>query len=358
MNTYGDIGNATAGWLFMRLLARALTVQVFEQFALQATIPQNQTRVAQFQRLVPFPAATTPLTEGVPPDPDEIDYETITKVVQQYGGWFKITDVVDYHSKQNVLGHGVDLQGDQIALTIEKIYWDVLTHGTNIAYGGGKTSRTALTGVPNMPATSDTLKYTDVRAIERQLAAQKAKHITEILGPSENYETWSVDAAYVAITHTDLYSNTLADLASTVNASQDGFKKVADYGTRETISPHEKGTYSETRWICSQEATPWRGAGADANAAAQGAFQTSAKVGDATKMAFDVYPVVAFGQEAYGGISLWGKSSVLPFVKNPDNSYSGDPLGQVGYASWKIPAFAALILNQNWLRRFECVAGL
>lgn len=351
MNTYGDIGNATAGWLFMRLLARALTVQVYEQFAMQATIPQNQTRVAQFQRLVPFPAATTPLTEGVPPDPDEITYETVSRVVQSYGSWFKITDQVDYHSKQNVLGHGVDLQGDQIALTFEKIYHDVLTHGTNVQYGGKQTARTNLDD-------SDALSHTDLRAAERLLAAQKAKHVTEILGPGPNYETWSVDAAYVAICHTDLYSNTLVDIASTKNAAQDGFKKVADYGTREPISPHEKGTYSELRFICSQEASPWRGAGATAAAGKQALWQNSAKPSAPSQKGFDVYPIVCFGQEAYGGIALRGKSAVLPFVKNPDNSHSGDPLGQVGYASWKVPAFAALILNQNWHRRIEVPAAL
>ena len=345
MNTYGDIGNATAGWLFTLLLARAITVQVLEMFAMQATIPPNQTRVAQFQRLVPFPAATTPLTEGVPPDPDEVTYETISVVVQRFGGWAKITDVVDDHSKQNVLGHIVDLQGDQIALTREMIHWDTMRSGTNVAYGGGKAVRTGLDKTAVLTAGV-------LDAIDRLLSSLKAKHITEILGPGLNYETYSVDAGYVGVTHTDL-KTTLKGLAGTAGATRDGFTKVADYGTREAISPHEYGTYSEVRMIVSPELKPWRGAGAETQAGDQAGYQNSAKVGDPTKKGYDVYPLVVFGQQAYGSIALRGRNAIMPFVKNPNSSYTGDPLGQVGYASWKMPAFATLILNQSWMRRAE-----
>lgn len=184
MNTYGDIGNATAGWLFTRLLSRAITVQVLEMFAMQATIPPNQKKVAQFQRLVPFPAATTSLTEGVPPDPDEVTYETISVIVQRFGRWAKITDVVDDHSKQNVLGHIVELQGDQIALTRELIHFDTMRSGTNVAYGGNATSRATL-------EKGDVLTAVKLDAIDRLLSSLKAKHITEILSPGLDYAPFS-----------------------------------------------------------------------------------------------------------------------------------------------------------------------
>ena len=350
MNTYDQIGNAHEGWLFMRLLSHALPVLVYEQFALHADLPENQTRLAQFQRLKPFPDATAPLVEGTPPAGNEMEYETVNVVVQSYGAWVPITDQVDYHSLQNVLGHAVGLQGEQIGSTIDAIYHDVLTHGSNVAYGGGQTAR-------NLLDQTDALNVQLLRAMERQLMAVKTPFVNSILGPGPGYESYAVDAGYISICHTDLYSNTLVDLASTVNPSQDGFKRIADYGTREPISPHEMGTYSHSRFICTPQHEPWRGQGATAPAGQQTSWQNSPQVTNPSNRAFDVYPILMFGREAYGGIAFRG-DNLKTFVKNVDNSNIADPIGQKGYAAWKLRAMAAAILNQPRIRRAEVPAAL
>ena len=78
MVNYGNIGNATAGWYSRRLLRHATPDLVLERFSQRHQMPQNETQIIEFRRSNPFSPATTPLTEGVTPEPGDFSYETIS----------------------------------------------------------------------------------------------------------------------------------------------------------------------------------------------------------------------------------------------------------------------------------------
>ncbi len=136
LNTYGDIGNATAGWYSRKLLSHAMPVIILERFGLTKPLPKKQTKVIEFRRSQPFQPKTIPLVEGVTPQGSDFGYDTISAQIQQYGDWVGITDVVQDTSKDDVLRDIVERQGEQAGETREALTWGIVRAGTNVQYGG------------------------------------------------------------------------------------------------------------------------------------------------------------------------------------------------------------------------------
>ena len=66
------------------LLENARPNLVHNQFGEQHTVPAGNGKVIQFNGQNPYPAATTPLEEGITPAPNLIDYRKITAELNQY----------------------------------------------------------------------------------------------------------------------------------------------------------------------------------------------------------------------------------------------------------------------------------
>ena len=333
LNTYGDIGNATAGYYSKKLLRHAMPVIILERYGLTKPMPRNQTKIIQFRRSNPFTPATVPLAEGVTPAGSDFSYDTITVQIQQYGDWAGLTDVVQDTSKDSVLRDMAERQGEQIGETREALTWDVVRAGTSVSYGGAITSRATVNNTSLLTA--------DVqRRVVSQLHQQKAKKFLRVLKGSPNYETFAIEPSYVCVGHTDVLP-TIRDLKG-ANAN-DTFTTVARYGaSMKVTSPHEYGNFEEVRYVLSPDLDPFRGGGA--------AYSGTDYRGDGTN--YDVYPLLFLGRDSFGCIALRGKSAVKPMVLNPGTARGGDPMGQRGTIAWKF-WFACKVLNEAWQRRLE-----
>ncbi len=339
MNTYGDIGNATAGWYSRRLLSHAIPVLVLERFGLTKVLPPNETKVIEFRRSQPFTPATIPLVEGVTPDGSDFGYDTVTAQVVQYGDYSGLTDVVKDTSRDQVLRDMAVRQGEQIGETREALTWAVLRNGTSVRYAGSKTARGALDKTAVLDVKLQRSCVTDLRR-------NKAKKFTSILAGSDKFESYAVEACYVGVSNTDIMSH-VRNLKGVIDA--DSFVPVARYGSQRPLSPHEAGSFEEVRYILSPDLSPFKGAGAAAGDDAAKFRVTGGK--------FDVYPVLYLGREAFGCIPLRGKGAVRPMVLNPNVPRGGDPLGQRGTIAWKM-WFACKVLNEAWMRRAETVCSI
>ena len=345
MNTYGTIGNKIAGWYARRLLEHAIPVIVLEKFAKVKQLPRNATKVIEFRRSVPFADATTPLQEGITPDGAQFSYEDVGVEMRQYGDWSTITDQIDDFSKDDVLGDIAQMQGEQIASTRESLTWDIVRSGTMKRYAGGVAGRINV---------DDTSLFTasEARRIVVDLQRQKARKITRILGAGSGYETYPTEAAYIAVTHTDLgpeLRDIHSDVAGSVQVNH--LVQVSAYGTGNAISENELGRFEDIRYVTSPDLDPFYGAGE------VGAGNANVrKSGTGSTAAVDVYPTVVFGNNSFGCVVLRGKGSVMPVVMNPNVPRGGDPLGQRGWAGWKM-YFACLILNEAWIMRVESAAA-
>lgn len=323
MTSYGDINQRTAAWAATVMLKHAEPVLILQKFGASKPMPKNKANQVKFRRPVPFAAETAPLVEGVTPAAQQMTYEDVVATLAQYGKPIVITDVVQDLAEDPVMKDASMLAGEQAALTTEMVTYGVIKAGTSVFYSNG-TVRTAV----NTP-----ISLNKQRAVTRSLKAQKAKKITTILDASPKFKTSAIEAAYVAVAHTDLEAD-IRGLA--------GFTPCAEYGSRKMLCAEEIGTVEDVRYVLSPELGPFQAGGS--------ATLNGMVADDATNV--DVYPVLYIGREAFGTVPLKGGHSITPMVINPGTPSKSDPLGQRGYVSWKT-WHCAVILNQSWMARLE-----
>jgi hypothetical protein len=230
--TYGDINQRTAAFAAADMLRHSEPWLILSKMGMTKPLPKNKAETMKFRRPIPLAAATTPVVEGVTPTAQKISYEDVSVTLKQYGRPIEITDKVTELSEDPVMDTATMLAGEQAGATIEQVLYGILRAGTNVFYANGA-SRSAVNTV---------LTLNKQRAVTRALAAQKALKITRMLKSGPEYGVSAVEAAYVAVAHTDLDSD-IRNLT--------GFIPVAKYGSRPSsrcaISSRRTSTRSLTR---------------------------------------------------------------------------------------------------------------
>ena len=338
--SYGDISPAVAAYSVVRMLKRAMPYLHFEKFGQVYPLPTNSTNTAKFRRYFLsgatgaagtgtgsffVPVATTPLVEGVTPQGSKLANQDYTVTLKQYGDYVTITDVVQDTHTDSVLQQATDILGEQAALTVETLRFNILKAGTNLFRANSVAARNLIITAPSVG---------DMRRVATSLNRQNAKKITQVVASTADYNTKSVEAAYMAVCHPDLESD-LRGLS--------GFKPVADYGPHTTPFEGEIGSFEQIRFLTSTVVAPYADLGG--TAVTNGLRYTTANT------ACDVYPILVFGRDAYGIVPLKGKSAMTPMVVNPKPA-AGDPLAQRGTVGWKLWT-ETVILQQAWMAVLE-----
>jgi len=325
MTTKSDssgISQRTNVYAERKMLEHAMPTMILEKFATSKPMPTNKSATIKFRRPITFTASDTPLVEGVTPTATAFAYEDVSVSLKQYGQVVEITDVIEDLHEDPVLNDASEQCGDNIGRTMEALNFGVVRAGTAVVYANGS-ARTDVNTI---------ITLGKQRAIIRALKTQKAKKITKILSASQAYGTSSIEAAYVAVGHTDL-ENDIRGLA--------GFIPVASYGNRSVICPEEIGAVEDVRYILSADLGSWADGGG-----AKGLMEST------TGTSADVYPVIYFGENAFGNVALRGHGAVSPSIIPVGLKTKEDPLGQRGVVGWKA-YHASLILNQAWMQRLE-----
>lgn len=324
------------------MLKYAIPVEVLGMTGEQSQMPRNMGMTTVYRRWIPFGGALTnsntinrwsvdpaahQLSEGIPPDADTLVPQDITVALQEYGCLYSLSNRTEDLYEDDVSGAMKKQCGLRIGLVREMIRWGTLKAGTNAYYVGGS-SRAAVNGK---------ISLNILRRIARTLRANHAAMVTDILAPAALFNTSSVEAAYLVFVHTDAIAD-VRDLPD--------FTKVADYGSRKTVSPHEIGTCEEFRFVCSPELNSYANAGAAVGTT--GMFST----GNST---IDVYPFVVCGENAWGQVALRGEDSLDPTYIPPSQKTKDDPLGQKGYVGASF-YMNCVRTNEGWMA--VCEAGV
>ena len=340
MLSYGDISPAVAAYSVVRMLKRAMPYLQLEKFGQVYPLPTNSTQTAKFRRYFLsgatgaagsgsgnffYPVATTALTEGVTPAGNTLSNQDYTATLAQYGDFITISDVIlDTHT-DDVLQNATDILGEQAAQTVETLRFNVLKAGVNVFYAN------AVAGRANVVAA---IALSDQRRVTTALNRQNAKKISSVVASTPDYNTKSVEAAYMAVCHPD---------CETDIRTMAGFKPTADYGPHISPMEGEIGSVEQTRYLGSTILAPFADAGG-----AKGAMRST------TGVNADVYPILMFGRDAFGIVPLKGKSAMTPMVVNPKPA-PGDPLAQRGTVGWKLYT-TTIILQDAWMARLEVAA--
>ena len=269
--------------------------------------------------------ATTPLVEGVTPSGSRLANQDYTVTLAQYGDYVTITDVIEDTHTDPVLAQATDILGEQAAVTVETLRFNVLKAGTNVYRGNAVANRTDII---------TKIALADQRRVTTGLNRQNARKITQVVASSADFNTKSVEASYMAVCHPDLETDI---------RSMTGFKAVADYGPHTTPFEGEIGSVEQVRYLTSTVIAPWADAG--------GTAVTNSLRYTTANTACDVYPILFFGRDAFGIVPLKGKSSMTPMVVNPKPA-PGDPLAQRGTVGWKLWT-STVILQEAFMARLE-----
>jgi len=285
----------------MTLIDEAGPYLVHDQFGQKRPIPKNGGKKIEFRKYASFPKALTPLTEGVTPDGRKLSVTTIEAEVSQYGDYVTLSDVLDLTAIDNNVVEATRLCGRQAGLTLDTVTRNVLQSGTNVFYGGGKTSRKTLT-------VEDRLTVKEVKKIVAFLKANNAPKI---------------NGSYVAIIHPYAAHDLMSD-PEWIDAHK--------YATPENIYEGEIGKVAGVRFIETSEAAVYKDGTCPDGLA--------------------VFGCLFIADGAYGITEITG-GGLQTIIKQLGSSGVSDALNQRSSVGWKAIKTAE-ILVEAYLVRFEC----
>ncbi len=307
MNIPEEVGNV----YIKEHLLMAVPNTVYDLFAKPLRIDKRSgTNFVKTRRYECLNPATTPLTEGQTPTGSKAVVKTIEKKLQQFGDFIRFTDRVKEESLDDLLLDLSGVLGTQRGETRDLLCQNELMQGTNVVYGGGKTSRTAL-------ADGDVATEEMLNKMEETLKMNKAKKITSMISATDRVSTVPVNACFVSFVS--------VNVAFQIKALPK-FVPVEKYSSTTTILEGEIGKHGDIRFIESNN--------------------TEAITGGSV----DVEQFVVIGRDAYGTIETDAGDNKL-IIKNLGEN-GDDPLDQRGSAGWKEDN-AFLRLNEAWIVRGE-----
>ena len=278
---------------------------VHDQFGQKRPIPAGRGKTIEFRKVSPLPVSTTPLTEGVTPESQQLTISTVEAPVQQYGGYVELSDMVVLTAIDNNLVIAAKQLGAQAGKTLDAITREVLAGGTNVQYAEGQvTERNQLVG-----GKAEGNHYLTVDAVRRAVRTLK-KQDAEPIGDS-----------FIGIIHPDVAYDLMSD-PKWVN--------VKSYSDPDGIYEGEIGKIENVRFVETSEAKVFEGAGADGR---------------------DVYATLILGDNAYGTTEIEGGGLTI-IVKQLGSGGASDPLDQRASVAWKATK-AAVRLQEAYMVRIE-----
>lgn len=293
LQQFGDVMNATTSattgnnlspemktFYDKNLIRLAEPYLVHDRFGQEKPIPRGNGKTIEFRRFSKLPKALTPLTEGVAPDGQALNVTAITATVQQYGGFVKVTDLLQLTAIDPIITEATELIAQQAGRTLDTVVREVLNGGSQVQYAEGQVaSRASLTA-------SHLLTVKAIRMAVRTLKGQDAPMI---------------DGSYIGIIHPDIAFDLMSD------SKWEDWQK---YTSPEHMYNNEIGRIAGVRFVESTEAKIFEGAGASG---------------------IDVYSTLIFGANAYGRTSIQG-GGLETIIKSKEQA--GGPLNQystIGY---------------------------
>ncbi len=366
---------------------------VHAKFGQSKPIPKGSGKTIEFRRFSPLPKAMKPLTEGVTPKGNRLNVTTVESVVEQYGDYITLSDMLTLSAIDNVIVETQNVLGDQAGRTLDTVIREKINAGTNVQYGDGKADRNVLVG--GQETGND---YLSVAAVKKAVATLKRNNAQPIK-----------DGCYVAIIHPDVandltsdpewkavkqnvdpkdwYNGTIGKIHGVVFVESTEAKifRAAPLRNMANIKTGDPESLTVAAVSGKNITVAEEIAAADATALAEKAVQingfdytvASATVGEAGtakitvnedlsptvtagsiiypagagKDGRDIYSTLFIGQNAYGVTNITG-GGLETIIKQKGSAGTGDPLDQRSTVGWKATQTAE-ILSPEFMVRVE-----
>lgn len=140
-------------WFKAEVLERSERYQVFPRYGMQVKLPSGQGDTVQFVRYNRPGAPSETLEEGVTPDGQDVTVSEITATVDQWGGYFTLSDKAILQTFHGPFEQVAELAAEQWGIVRDRECQRVLRRGTNDYYANSRASRSALTATDYMTTT-------------------------------------------------------------------------------------------------------------------------------------------------------------------------------------------------------------
>lgn len=388
LQKYADVMNATTSnitgndlspemktFYDKNLIRLAEPYLVHDRFGQERPIPQGSGKTIEFRRFSKLPKALTPLTEGVAPDGQALNVTALTATVNQYGGYVKVTDMLQLAAIDPVITEATELIAQQAGRTLDTIVREVLNGGTQVQYGEGTVSaRHSLTS----GTASHLLTVKAVRMAVRTLKAQDAPtydgNYIGIIHPNVAFDlmsdsTWVDWQKYTSPEH--MYNNEIGKIANVrfVESTEAKIFQAEDLAS-DSATLKVNGQVSSGRTINFDGGTVESSAlvgrklliggniyEVTANTASAITVKTAISTtiaddadiypGEAGAAGADVYSTLIFGANAFGRTSIQG-GGLETIIKSKEQA--GGPLNQYSTVGWKATKTAERLIEEYMVR--------
>lgn len=394
LTTDSGLSSSVVTYYDRKLIKNAKPRLVHQRFGQKRQIPKNNGKSVNFRKFEIFPAATTPISEGVTPDGRALDMTSVTAELKQYGDYVAGSDVLDLNAIDQVLDETFELLGDQAGLTLDHITRDIIHQGSSVQYANSKLMRNQLTS-------TDVLTSDEIKKAVRTLKRNKAKpfirngrpYYVAIIDQDSAYdlmcdEQWQRVAEYQnAEKIEDGEIGKLFGVVFVETPEAKRFECTEFVKNHDTLTINSYVDSSKTIYIKETLTTPEANAligreiivksvdgeqyattkivGAVSGAIGNGNIQIEDALAFTpvkNDIIFDancglentpVNSTIIFGKDAFGVVDIEGEDTFKTIFKPKGSAGTGDPLDQRWTAGWKASGFTAAILQDLWMVRIE-----
>ena len=390
LNSLGnDLSPEMKTYYDMRLLDYAQAQLVHDQFGQKRPIPKNGGKTIEFRSFTPLAKALTPLTEGVTPSGNQLDVQTITATVAQYGDYICQSDVLELTALDNTILEATKLLGRQAGLTLDTITRNAIVAGTNVMYAptwsGTPLAENAVTSRGALDKTA-VLTVDLVEQVATELRAQNAPTINgdyvcilhpyvaydlkrdpDWRKPHEYVDTDNIYAGeigkiggvrFVASTEAKIFrGDDLLSTARALTAAATTSSAITSLNVSETLVAHAlKDRYININGVTAKVTDNTTSAISFASTDFGSITSGTTKIypGEGGKAGISVFACLFFGDGAYGVTEVSG-GGLQTIVKQKGSAGTADPLDQRSSVGWKALKTAEILLP-SYLIRVECAS--
>ena len=332
--TYGKrMSETEANAYYDKTLKDALYEEYsFEQYFDTITLPKNNGKTMKLRKSGRYVTNGEPLVEGVVPKEDEpMSTFWYSVSLDDWGGYISYTDQVDIYSLDS--GESTRLQrnqgnavGELFQLKARDILYSTTNHwfATPVSNGADNPAGLTLTSLDSARKSCGSFNLNDLRKIKAFL---RRNHVKGYSGKE-----------YVILISPEIESD-LLDLSK--NEKKFTFVEITNYQNGEPIMDGEIGRWNGFRFVVDNGITE----------------TATVTVGGATK---HIHGVVILGK--YRGekgakiVKLEGYGNPETIVKPLGSAGTNDPLNQKGTIGWKCLGWGGVVLYDEAVMLYECVA--
>ena len=262
------------------LLDRIGPILRIDQFLEKKPVPAKEGETIMWQRAVVPSTVIAQVTEGVNPAGRQLQYETVSKTLEEYAESYACSSRADELGQTDIVKDMADVLSDLVALTRETIGWNGVKACSNIIYNAST--------ITTLNTVNGAISGSRLDVALRFLDGNKAKYFREATKGALEENTSPVEAAYVCLCHTDCE----ADIRLLP-----GFRPAPEVGGGGKGPDGWFGNWRKVAFVTSPEFKPDLAAGA-----AIGSTGMKSVAG----VNIDVYSYVLFGKKAFGRVGLKG----------------------------------------------------